>query len=128
MTYLVHTWYISSSVYSLPCPAPFHFPSTLRLVPGPEFAERIKLNEAGNPKFNFLNASNPYHAYYQHKILEIQEGVAQEMQLAASQQGAQKGIPRAAPVAMVIEPEPPKEPPPEWEFTTEPPSISALEL
>ena len=42
---------------------------------GPEFAERIKQNEAGNAKFNFLTPSDPYHAYYLHKINEIQEAV-----------------------------------------------------
>lgn len=45
---------------------------------GPEFEERIRLNEAGNPKFNFLALHDPYHAYYEHKIKEIKEGVAQE--------------------------------------------------
>ena len=53
---------------------------------GPEFEERIKLNEAGNTKFNFLNRLDPYHAYYQRKIEEIREGVAQE-QMAAQQPG-----------------------------------------
>lgn len=52
--------------------------------PGPEFEGRIKLNEANNTKFNFLNRLDPYHAYYEHKIKEIREGVAQEM--AAAQQ------------------------------------------
>ncbi len=42
------------------------------------------MNEAGNSKFNFLNSHDPYNAYYQHKIKEIQEGVAQEK--AAAQQ------------------------------------------
>ncbi len=51
---------------------------------GPEFETRIKSNEAGNSKFNFLNSHDPYNAYYQHKIKEIQEGVAQE--IAAAQQ------------------------------------------
>lgn len=51
---------------------------------GPEFEGRIRLNEAGNTKFNFLNPHDPYHAYYRHKIVEIQEGVAQEA--AATQQ------------------------------------------
>jgi len=44
------------------------------------------MNEAGNTKFNFLNRHDPYHAYYQHKINEIKEGVAQE-QLASQQPG-----------------------------------------
>lgn len=51
---------------------------------GPEFETRIKMNEAGNAKFNFLNAHDPYNAYYRTKIKEIQEGVAQEK--AAAQQ------------------------------------------
>ena len=51
---------------------------TLDYTAGPEFEERIRLNEAGNPKFNFLALHDPYHAYYEHKIKEIREGVAQE--------------------------------------------------
>lgn len=41
---------------------------------GPEFEARIRQNEIGNPKFNFLNSGDPYHAYYQHKVKEIREG------------------------------------------------------
>lgn len=37
---------------------------------GPEFEKRIIANNAGNVKFNFLNASDPYHAYYQHRLSE----------------------------------------------------------
>ena len=59
---------------------------------GPEFEERIKLNEAGNPKFNFLGLSDPYHTYYEHKIKEIKEGVAQEMAAAAQQQQTVRNI------------------------------------
>ena len=47
----------------------------LLILLGPEFEGRIRLNEAGNPKFNFLSVGDPYHAYYQHKINEIREGV-----------------------------------------------------
>ncbi|PWA76466.1 Pre-mRNA splicing factor PRP21-like protein [Artemisia annua] len=38
---------------------------------GPEFEKRILVNNAGNPKFNFLNGSDPYHAYYQHRLSEF---------------------------------------------------------
>ncbi|GKB69896.1 probable splicing factor 3A subunit 1 [Tanacetum coccineum] len=38
---------------------------------GPEFENRIIVNNAGNPKFNFLNSSDPYHAYYQHRLSEF---------------------------------------------------------
>ncbi|KAI3668949.1 hypothetical protein L6452_40166 [Arctium lappa] len=38
---------------------------------GPEFEKRIIVSNAGNPKFNFLNPSDPYHAYYQHRLSEF---------------------------------------------------------
>ncbi|KAK9102406.1 hypothetical protein Sjap_019660 [Stephania japonica] len=38
---------------------------------GPEFEKRIIANNAGNAKFNFLNGSDPYHAYYQHRLSEF---------------------------------------------------------
>ena len=41
---------------------------------GPEFETRIRQNEINNPKFNFLNQADPYHAYYQHKVKEFREG------------------------------------------------------
>lgn len=41
---------------------------------GPEFEARIRQNELGNPKFNFLNGGDPYHAYYHHKVKEFRDG------------------------------------------------------
>lgn len=38
---------------------------------GPEFEKRIIANNTGNVKFNFLNSSDPYHAYYQHRLSEF---------------------------------------------------------
>eukprot|EP00268_Persea_americana_P058538 TRINITY_DN708_c0_g1_i4.p1 TRINITY_DN708_c0_g1~~TRINITY_DN708_c0_g1_i4.p1 ORF type:complete len:809 (+),score=221.31 TRINITY_DN708_c0_g1_i4:585-3011(+) len=38
---------------------------------GPEFEKRILANNTGNAKFNFLSGSDPYHAYYQHRISEF---------------------------------------------------------
>ena len=40
---------------------------------GPEFESRIRQNEINNPKFNFLNPGDPYHAYFQQKIADIKE-------------------------------------------------------
>ncbi len=40
---------------------------------GPEFESRIRQNEINNPKFNFLNPGDPYHAYFQQKVLDIKE-------------------------------------------------------
>ena len=36
---------------------------------GPEFEHRIVVHNQGNAKFNFLQPSGPYHAYYQHRVL-----------------------------------------------------------
>ncbi|XP_076959177.1 putative splicing factor 3A subunit 1 [Bidens hawaiensis] len=38
---------------------------------GLDFEKRIIVSNAGNPKFNFLNGSDPYHAYYQHRLTEF---------------------------------------------------------
>ncbi|XVF85640.1 hypothetical protein PTKIN_Ptkin17bG0132500 [Pterospermum kingtungense] len=38
---------------------------------GPEFEKRIIANNANNVKFNFLTSSDPYHAYYQHRLSEF---------------------------------------------------------
>jgi splicing factor 3A subunit 1 len=49
---------------------------------GPEFEEKIRANEITNAKFNFLNPTDPYHAYYQHKVKEIAEGKPAQQQQA----------------------------------------------
>lgn len=49
---------------------------------GPEFEKRILANEKNNVKFNFLNSTDPYHAYYQHRVSEF------KVQLAAPAGGA----------------------------------------
>eukprot|EP00795_Rhopilema_esculentum_P012737 gene12737-3463_t len=101
-------------------------------VRSPEFEERIRANEANNPKFNFLNPNDPYHAYYQHKKKEFHENDQQGITPAApkaapSQQTTQiKQIKQAVP--QVTEPVVPKEPPPDFEFIADPPSISAIDL
>lgn len=85
----------------------------------------------GNPKFNFLNTGDPYHAYYQHKVKEFKEGKGQEpttgtavaktINLTAHQK--QQEI-----LKQVEQPFVPKDPPAEFEFVADPPSISALDL
>lgn len=45
---------------------------------GPEFEHRIRQNEVNNPKFNFLNPADAYHAYYQHKVKEFKEGKGEQ--------------------------------------------------
>ncbi|XP_060526322.1 splicing factor 3A subunit 1 [Cylas formicarius] len=99
---------------------------------GPEFEARIRQNELGNPKFNFLNSGDPYHAYYEHKVNEFMEGKAQEpsiqagiskLSVSASAQQKQHEI-----LKQVEQPFVPKDPPAEFEFIADPPSISALDL
>lgn len=99
---------------------------------GPEFEARIRQNELGNPKFNFLNSGDPYHAYYQHKVGEFKEGKAQEptlsqgiskLTVSLSQQQKQHEI-----LKQVEQPFVPKDPPADFEFIADPPSISALDL
>lgn len=95
---------------------------------GPEFESRIRQNEQNNPKFNFLNPADPYHAYYQHKVREFREGKGQEPQ---APKGLAFGISSGKPLEQAkIIPEPvvPKEPPPEFEFIADPPSISSFDL
>ncbi|CAL4957318.1 unnamed protein product [Urochloa decumbens] len=38
---------------------------------GPDFERRILSNNQGNAKFNFLQPSDPYHAYYRHRVSEV---------------------------------------------------------
>jgi len=99
---------------------------------GQEFEHRIKQNEVNNPKFNFLNPGDPYHAYYQHKVVQIREGKAEPEKVAKptpteavtkKQSEILKSVTKKA-----EEPPIPKEPPPEYEFLADPPSISAFDL
>ncbi|KDP43277.1 hypothetical protein JCGZ_24198 [Jatropha curcas] len=67
---------------------------------GPEFEKRIIANNANNAKFNFLNSSDPYHAYYQHRLSEFraqnqssaQQPPAQTADSAAVTESAQSAL------------------------------------
>jgi len=100
---------------------------------GQEFEHRIKQNEVNNPKFNFLNPGDPYHAYYQHRVTQIRDGKADDKPtksapaeaVAKKQSELLQSVTKqkkeeAAPI--------PKEAPPEFEFIADPPSISAFDL
>ncbi|XP_015120125.1 splicing factor 3A subunit 1 [Diachasma alloeum] len=99
---------------------------------GPEFESRIRQNETGNAKFNFLNFGDPYHAYYQHKVKEFTEGRGQEPSVGTV--GTVRGVTLSAHqkqqeiLKQVEQPFVPKDPPAEFEFIADPPSISALDL
>ncbi|TRY61622.1 hypothetical protein TCAL_09101 [Tigriopus californicus] len=105
---------------------------------GPEFELRIRQNEVNNPKFNFLNSGDPYHAYYQHRVKEIREGkddpppqekpAKSSTTTASSEAVKQKQSELLKQAQKEQEPPPPKDPPPEFEFIADPPSISAFDL
>ncbi|CAG5115571.1 unnamed protein product, partial [Candidula unifasciata] len=93
---------------------------------GPEFENRIRQNEVNNPKFNFLQPTDAYHAYYQYKVNEFKEGKALEPQ--APKQSQYLGVLRPQETPKIVEIFVPKDPPPEYEFMCDPPSISAFDL
>ena len=110
---------------------------------GPEFEQRIKQNEINNAKFNFLNVGDPYHAYYQHKVNEIREGkeekpkdekeIKEKTSSTASSGTSDIVKQRQTDLLKSALKEPkeqliPKEPPAEFEFIADPPSISAFDL
>ena len=97
---------------------------------GVEFEQRIKQNEINNPKFNFLNTGDPYHAYYQYKVDLIREGKVEPEKVKAIDSTTavaqkQSELLKSVQKEQVIVP---KDPPSEFEFLADPPSISAFDL
>lgn len=80
-----------------------------------------------------MSPGDPYHAYYQHKVNEIREGKSDAstpmpggpkiQPSSAAHQKQQELLKQVAEQQFV-----PKEPPPDFEFVADPPSISALDL
>ncbi|CAA3032272.1 probable splicing factor 3A subunit 1 [Olea europaea subsp. europaea] len=69
---------------------------------GPEFEKRIIANNEGNAKFNFLRASDPYHAYYQHRLSEARA----QNQISTQQQPlelADSSAPESADAALAVD-------------------------
>eukprot|EP00047_Mylnosiga_fluctuans_P003942 m.231853 g.231853 ORF g.231853 m.231853 type:complete len:692 (+) comp12270_c0_seq1:22-2097(+) len=46
---------------------------------GAEFAERIRKEKEGEPKFQFLMPTSPYHAYYLHKVDDFRKGATLDL-------------------------------------------------
>ncbi|RLN42944.1 uncharacterized protein C2845_PM01G35500 [Panicum miliaceum] len=66
---------------------------------GPEFERRIISHNQGNAKFNFLQPSDPYHAYYQHRVAEIAAAPpGADAPAGAEPDGAPAAAPASAPV------------------------------
>jgi len=97
---------------------------------GPEFEDRIRGNEADNPKFNFLNPNDPYHAYYEYKLKEFREGDLSEPTPAnlLMKDISKPSAPLKQKLEQVIETIVPKDPPPVYEYVSDPPTISGIDL
>jgi len=96
---------------------------------GVEFENRIKEKEATNPKFAFLSPADPYHAYYRHKVKEIESNESAGIK-GPPQAPAQ--LPPQAPEAVqqhIREKEfVPTEPPKSFEFMADPSTINGFDL
>ncbi|KAI2809692.1 splicing factor 3a, subunit 1 [Blomia tropicalis] len=124
---------------------------------GPEFETRIQQNEPNNPKFNFLKPGDPYNSYYQFKVKEFREGhngssngsnaiisnnatiehvdsleqkeksfvptTTPKQTSSTSVQKASKQLENFMEIPII-----PRDPPLAYEFSDDPPSISAFEL
>lgn len=121
---------------------------------GPEFETRIQQNEPNNPKFNFLKPGDPYNSYYQFKVKEFREVStngstvvsnnvpshnttiekveayqAKESTNIAPQNATSIASKASKQLENFMEiPIIPRDPPPLFEFSDEPPSISAFDL
>ena len=95
---------------------------------GAAYEAKVRDSETGNNKFNFLYPADPYHNYYRHRVNEFKEGKAvptPQMQLTPHHA---LPVPRPPTQAIQLDSLVPKEPPPEFEFIFEPPSISSLDI
>jgi len=106
---------------------------------GPEFQEKIRQNEINNPKFNFLNDNDPYHAYYKHKVKENEENKGGTSSVDATISQQQQQMPQIQKLSLtgaktqeqqkiIQQMFIPKEPPQDFEFIIDAPSISPLDI
>lgn len=86
----------------------------------PQFEEKIRENQRGDPKFAFLNPADPYHAYYRHRMDKVVRGELEE-EAAPKEEKAPEEVVEAAPVDMGEEPPVP-------DFILNIPNISAIDL
>ena len=86
------------------------------------FEEKIRENHRQDPKFSFLNSSDPYHAYYRHRIERIRAGDTVTTENKETTAAALSSKSDAAVTDLA-----PKEPPP-LQFTLEVPHKSAVDL
>lgn len=90
-----------------------------------QFEEKIRESKRTEARFSFLNPSDPYHAYYRHKMDRIAQGDTGEAEAAAAKEKEEKDAlerAKAVPAADIgIEP-------PEPEFILDMPNTSAVDM
>ncbi|VDM10668.1 unnamed protein product [Wuchereria bancrofti] len=89
---------------------------------GIDFENKIREKEAANPRFSFLSATDPYNAYYQHKVIEFRDGKTTEPSVPRPQ------IPEAVKEHVKQAEFVPRNPPPPFEFDADPATINAFDL
>ncbi|KAI0831079.1 Pre-mRNA splicing factor PRP21 like protein-domain-containing protein [Trametes gibbosa] len=87
----------------------------------PQFEDKIRENQRGDPKFAFLNPADPYHAYYRHRMDKIARGELEEEAAPKESDKAPEEVVEAVPVDMGEEPPAP-------EFVLNIPNITAIDL
>ncbi|RKP36342.1 Pre-mRNA splicing factor PRP21 like protein-domain-containing protein [Dimargaris cristalligena] len=99
---------------------------------GDRFEEHLRETNRNTPKFSFLTATDPYHAYYQLKVREAQ-GQADGASEGAQAEGFQadvatlnRELDQGEADEAVVQVAPPK--PPNFEFVYDLPSITAQDL
>jgi len=89
---------------------------------GENFEQKIKQNEASNPKFDFLKEENPYNLYYRKKVGDFMVGTA-TLQKQDENTTTVEAAPEIKQKLMI-----PTTPPEEFEFCHDPPTMNALDL
>ncbi|KAJ3003236.1 hypothetical protein HKX48_001855, partial [Thoreauomyces humboldtii] len=89
---------------------------------GSQFEDRIREREKHNPKFCFLNPTDPYRAYYDFKMSEVKAGRPSDKKTGDASKADSAPAPAAVPTKPV-----PKQPP-HYDFLADQPSISAQDL
>ncbi|KAI6661657.1 hypothetical protein LOD99_13530 [Oopsacas minuta] len=92
---------------------------------GPAYETKVRDSETGNNKFNFLHMTDPYHAYYRMRVNGYKEGKVMPSPMMHITTGS---APKPSIQTIKLDSLVPKEPPAEFEFLAEPPSISSLDL
>jgi splicing factor 3A subunit 1 len=83
---------------------------------GKAFEDRVRTNNANDPKFSFVNPDDAYHAFYQWRLAEIQEGRSTDVAAGRAGEGTAKPAKKGP------------EQPPDFQFSARMPTVNAVDL